>query len=253
MYIGDGSDPYHNIKGWWNRSLAEDKNQSGYESPAEHLFEMLGIPRRPEDGISEVGKGYILMWNIAPAKLCTSKGLAEKFRKRMKELLALNSRSREYTNQLTIRRGPYIISSVMGESDLPESSKVHTFHGLFADMLENDYKIITEKQLKEDEITILFDFAKIEEVKYRVIGCSARVFSLEETGEGQGFTMNVKAADHINAYLRVRLPKPVISVKAQDENETPVPVDFIWDESSGTVLLSYESRNQRIRIDGIYK
>ncbi len=253
MYIGDGSDPYHRISGWWNRSLTDDKNRSGYENPAEHLFEMLGMPRRPEDGIFEVGKGYSLIWNMAPAKLCTSKGLAEEFRKRMKELLAINNRSWEYTNQLTIRRGPYIISAVMDESDISNPSKLHTFHGLFANMLENDYKIITEKQLKEDDNAILFDFAKIEGIQYRVIGCSARVFSLEETEEGSGFSMEVKAADHIKAYLRVRLPRKVVSVKAEDEKNNPVPVNFIWDESSRTVLISYESRNQLIKIDGIYK
>ena len=252
MYIGDGSDPYHKISGWWNRSLAPDKKQSGYENPGEHLFEMLGLPRKPEDGIFEAGKGYVLVWNMAPAKLCTSWELAEEFRNHIKKLLSLNNRTWTYTNQLTIRRGPYIISAVMDESGGCIPLKTHTFRGLFADMLEYDYKIITEKQLKEDENAILFDFSKIDGIKYRVIGCSARVFSLEETEGGNGFSMKVKAADHIKAYLRIRLPKQVVSVKAEDEKGNTVPVQLIWDESSGTVLLSYESRNQLLKIDGFY-
>lgn len=31
FYVGDGSDPYHEVSSWWRTA--------GYENPAQHLFE----------------------------------------------------------------------------------------------------------------------------------------------------------------------------------------------------------------------
>jgi len=62
LYIGDGSDPFHKITSWWR--------QSGYENPAQHLFEMADMERAPKDGSYPVGRGKILVWNMLPARLC---------------------------------------------------------------------------------------------------------------------------------------------------------------------------------------
>lgn len=37
IYIGDDSDPYHQVKEWWNQGKRH------YHSPREHLFEGLGL------------------------------------------------------------------------------------------------------------------------------------------------------------------------------------------------------------------
>ena len=116
------------------------------------------------------------------------------------------------------------------------------FEGLFADMLENDYKIITRKEIGPDGNAILFDFSKIEDVDTRVIGCSARVFALDCSESG--FTMELKAADRIKAFVRARLPKVVTGVKAMDEDGKEVPISFSWDEATRTVLVSYDSTDK---------
>jgi hypothetical protein len=250
-YIGDGSDPYHQINGWWNHSEAGSSSGARYHNPSEHLFEMMGLPLKPEDGITAVGKGRVMIWNIAPAKLCTNTSLAEEYRSRMKQLLSLNGSDWEFTNQLTLRRGPYIISAVMDEGRmLPQEE--HSFRGLFADMLENDYTILSEKHIHKDENSILFDFAKIDGVDWRIIGCSARVFSLSALEDESGFTMEIKAADKIKAYLRIRLPRPVVLVNAVDEKGNRVEVEFQWEEQTRTILLGYESTNQTIDLKGYF-
>ncbi|MGB8452910.1 MAG: hypothetical protein WCD89_11350 [Anaerocolumna sp.] len=43
-----------------------------------------------------------------------------------------------------------------------------------------------DKSLGKDENTILFDFSKIEGVDWRIIGCSARVFSLDVNEDSSG-------------------------------------------------------------------
>lgn len=251
VYIGDGSDPYHRIDGWWNRP-APSTGKEGYGNPSEHLFEMLGLSLKPEDGLYKAGNGRVMVWNLSPGRLCLTPKLADEYRFRMKELLAHGGSDWRFTSQLTLRRGPYIISSVMNEGRGEIAGETHIFKGLFADMLTCDYSIIKKKSLSQDENTILFDFSKIQAVDWRIIGCSARVFSLEKAEDGTGFTMKVKAADKLNAFLRIRLPKPVVSIAAEDEAGNQVPVEYSWEEETKTELFRYESSNQELNIKGFF-
>lgn len=273
IYIGDGSDPYHNIEGWWNRSQNQADGKERYKNPAEHLFEMLDLPGEKEGKVINVGRGRVLVLNLAPAKLCLTSELAADYRNRVKEVLAFGGSDWKFTNQLTLRRGPYIISAVMDEGSSSfeqekekglekelgikpekklekELGDAHSFKGLFADMLANDYKIIKEKQVAPDENTILFDFSKIEEEDWRIIGSSVRVFSLEPDEDGTGFTMKIKGADKVSAYLRIRMPYKVSSLMAFDENKNQVPFEFSWEEETRTELFSYESSNQTVFLKG---
>lgn len=245
FYIGDGSDPYHAVSSWWR--------QAGYENPAQHLFEMAEMERNPADGCYAAGRGTIRVWNLLPARLCLDRTLAQAYRERVKKALSecTMGSSKEspmsspmespadwqYRNDLTLRRGPYLISAVMDES-VDEKPKI--FEGLYADLLENDYRIITHKEIAPDETAILFDFSRIQEEKFRIIGTSARVEEMQDLGGKYYFRL--KTADNIRAYLRVRLPRPVVRVMAVDEDGENVPISMDWDERTQTLLLSYDSR-----------
>ena len=248
LYIGDGSDPYHSIQGWWNK-MSDSGESAGYHNPSEHMFEMLGLSPCPDDGTYSVGNGRLMVWKQSPAKLCTGKTLAQDYRNRVKNLMELYGEEWNSTGCLTLQRGPYLISTVMEEGADTEEK---IFQGLYADMLENDYSIITTKCITRDESTILFDFSAIEGVDWRVIGTSARVFSLSETADGSGFAMEIKASDGIMAYLRLRLPKPVRTIVAIDQEGNPVEMVSQWDEATDTVLLSYYSNNQVVSVTGYF-
>ena len=142
-----------------------------------------------------------------------------------------------------MRRGPYLISAVMDESVNGEPKR---FEGLYADMLENDYRIITDKEVGPDETAILYDFSKIEKDTFRIIGTSARVEEAEATEEGIRFRL--KTADNIRAFLRVRLPRPADRITALDEEGNPVSVSAEWDERSRTLLASYDSHGKAVEL-----
>ena len=140
LYIGDGSDPFHRIDSWWRKS--------GYENPARHLFRLAGMEETPEDGVYPAGNGKIVVWNMVPAKICLSRELAQEYRYKVKDALESLGLSWEFRNDLTLHRGPYIISAVMDES-VTDEKKV--WEGLFADLGENDYPVITHKEIGPDE------------------------------------------------------------------------------------------------------
>lgn len=237
LYIGDGSDPFHRIDSWWRKS--------GYENPARHLFRLAGMEETPEDGVYPAGNGKIVVWNMVPAKICLSRELAQEYRYKVKDALEGLGLSWEFRNDLTLHRGPYIISAVMDES-VTEEKKV--WEGLFADLGENDYPVITHKEIGPDETALLFDFDTIREDAFRVIGTSARVLDAQ-TDDG-GFQLKLKTADKIRAFTRVRLPQKASAALAVDEQGQHVPMEVNWDEASRTLLLCYDSHSEEVTVTG---
>lgn len=237
LYIGDGSDPFHRIDSWWRKS--------GYENPARHLFRLAGMEETPEDGVYPAGNGKIVVWNMVPAKICLSRELAQEYRYKVKDALESLGLSWEFRNDLTLHRGPYIISSVMDES-VTDEKKV--WEGLFADLGENDYPVITHKEIGPDETALLFDFDTIREETFRVIGTSARVLDAQ-TDDG-GFQLKLKTADKIRAFTRVRLPQKASAALAVDEQGQHVPMEVNWDDVSRTLLLCYDSHSEEVTVTG---
>lgn len=237
LYIGDGSDPFHRIDSWWRKS--------GYENPARHLFRLAGMEEKPEDGVYPAGNGKIVVWNMVPAKICLSRELAQEYRYKVKDALESLGLSWEFRNDLTLHRGPYIISAVMDES-VTDEKKV--WEGLFADLGENDYPVITHKEIGPDETALLFDFDTIREDAFRVIGTSARVLDAQ-TDDG-GFQLKLKTADKIRAYTRVRLPQKAAAALAVDEQGQHVPMEVNWDDASRTLLLCYDSHSEEVTVTG---
>lgn len=239
LYIGDGSDPFHRITSWWR--------QSGYENPAQHLFEMADMERVPADGCYPVGRGKVIVWNMLPARLCLGRALAQDYRELVRGALLECCMDWQYRNDLTLHRGPYIISGVMDES-VNDEPKV--FEGLYADLLENDYPVITRKEIGPDENAILFDFSKIENEVFRIIGTSARVEAAEPLENGIRFQL--KTADNIRVFVRVRLPRPADRVSAVDEDGNSVPIAMEWEERTRTLMFSYDSHARAVHVTAAY-
>lgn len=138
-----------------------------------------------------------------------------------------------------------MISSVMAES-VSDEKKVFT--GVYADLMTNDYAIIHEKDVALDDVTLLFDFSKIEGEDFRIVGTSARVEEGETTENG--VTLRLKTADKIKAFTRVRLPKQPTDIKAIDEDGEAVAVESSWNEETKTLLVSYQSVSKEVCVTG---
>ena len=223
FYVGDGSDPYHEARFWWRAD--------GYHDPAQHLFEAAGLGRDPAEGSFAVGAGRIHILKECPARLCLKKALSDSYRERIRAALAQAGIRWEYRNDLTLRRGPYIISGVMDES-VTDAPKV--LRGRFADLMAEGYPIITEKVIPPDGCALLFDLDKAE--AFRIIATSARVDDFEEEENAIRFTL--RTADKIRSYTRIRLEKA--------PKEVIFPGTWEWDGDSGTLLLRYDSDGAKI-------
>ena len=237
IYVGDGSDPFHQVRSWWR--------EEGFDDPSAHLLRLCGLPKNAEDGRYPAGKGAVTVVRRAPYTFCLSREAADAWRKTVHDTLEAAGIPWQDRNDMTLRRGPYIISAVMDESvsDAPK-----TLEGLFADMLENGFPIVRKKEIAPDSSAILFDFSKIESERFRVIGTSARIEKESLTAES--FTLRLHAAERIHAYARLRLPGRVNALKAADSAGNAVPLGWTWDEETRTVLLDYRSEGKPVTVTG---
>lgn len=246
IYVGDGSDPYHAAEGWWNETDPAKRADVS-------LFESLGIAQAcANDGKSEscgsvypVGKGCVAVWNKMPALLSTDRAVAGEYRNFVKKILADTGYVWKETNSLVMERGPYRIISVLDESC---SDAPYRTEGLFTDLCADGFPVIKRAEVACGEEGLLFDYRKIEKETCCVVATAARIerFECEEAS----FTVWEKAADRISVHTRLRLPWKPQRVSAEEENGVKIPVRMEWDEDSRTALLSYESRNNLVKIVG---
>ena len=230
VYIGDGSDPYHQINSWWT---------GRWPTAAEHLFEMLGIQPSDEPKIYTCGKGKAAIWKKNPCFFSFSKENAEALRGFFREAVPQT----EYRNYLQIKRGPYLISAVMDENESDEPLHIS---GTYADMFTEDFAIVTEKVVRPGENSLLCDFNNISD-PVCVIGTSVRILDLQYNDEK--IIMHISGASGFTANIRIKIPCKPIGAFVNG-----VPCTYRYDSVSGTVLLTFESvvgkREIRIEMKG---
>ena len=240
VYVGSGADPFHGIRAWWNTGKRADP------TPLEHLLRLLGLPEDVPAGAYECGKGTFLLLREDPADYCTDAARSDAYAARVGELAG----AAPDTNYISLRRGEYIVSAVMDECT---SAAPLTHEGLFADMLDNDFAVCTEKTLLPGEYAVLTDLRRVPG-DAAVIGTSIRVNAFEVTESG--FTLAGCGAV-CDARMRLKLPKAPKEVRceitpAAGGGANAVPAEAAWDALSGTVLLKFRNAAGVTRITGSF-
>ena len=235
IYAGNESDPFHEIRSWWR--------EAGYRTPAEHLFEILGLGRTPADGRYDFGNGTVTVYRILPARICLKKEYADAWRSLVRDTLEAGGLHWVYRNDITLKRGPYLICAVMDES-VNDEPKV--LRGCFADLMADGYPIITEKTVRPDEGAILFDLDTLKPGEFRVIAAAARI--TEPVAGERELSFRARTADRGLTTIRMRLPYPVGKALAADEDGTPVDVSCEYDAATQTALFVYRSCGRTVHI-----
>lgn len=233
FYVGDGSDPYHHVRGWWNEREKD-------ASPLDHLLAMLGLPRDAAEGMHPVGAGALMLWRVRPSLLCLDPTLADGYMDRLGALMG----GLPAPAPLMARRGPYVICAVPDEAGIAPCRLT----GDFVRMFDPDFPRVREVIVQPGGQEVLFDLTCIPRGEPRVIATCARVDALDWTASG--FTLACRAPSQVRARLLLRLPQAVRGVAAADEQGREVPLETRWDADSDTLWLAYPSNNERITITG---
>ena len=241
VYVGDGMDPFHQIRAWWNTGKNHDR------SPLEYLLRLLGIDEHAPSGEYACGKGKFVLLRESPADYCTEASKGDAFVEKVGALLGVEPDA----NFISLRRGEFIVSAVMDES---VSAEPLTHEGLFADMLDNDFAICHKKTLYPGQYAVLTDLRRVAE-NPAVIGTSIRINEL--TADETGFRLSGCGAD-CEARIRLKLPaspkrvRAVITPAEGDGKALPAEISCVWDNESATALFSFRNQAGVTEITGTF-
>lgn len=285
IYVGDDSDPYHGVREWWNQGRRR------YVSPRAHLFECLGLPCGAEagtaetEGITRVGAGLVSYLPMRPDRIAQSAEAAERFRAAVREAMellrcaegpadagrftpqaapdgfpgepvpAVDALRWEPRNHFHLRRGPYVIASVMTES---VSETPLELEGLFVDLLEAGLPVRERVTIQPGRQALLYDLAYTGPGSLNacsgVIAASSRIEDFREDERGISFTAKgprpLQAAARLCCEAR---PAAVTAMVQPGEGDvlapaSAAPLSFEWDAKSRTLLLHYEHGDGGTRI-----
>ena len=241
VYVGDGTDSFHNVKSWWNTGLMHDA------TPLEHLLRMLGLDEDCKDGVYTVDKGQFALLRICPAYLTLDEKLLGDYLSLMRRM---TGDSLDH-NAFSMTRGPLTITAVMKECATDEPT-VH--EGLFADMLQSDMTVVTKKTVHPGENAVLYDLTTLPADKVSVVGTGIRITSLEQGADG--VTLCGRGPSFIRTRIRLKMPKQpkkaLVSILPVEGNpgepdyprlgSVPVTPDVsvTWDALSGTALFTFD-------------
>ncbi|WJH29556.1 hypothetical protein N6H13_01835 [Paenibacillus sp. CC-CFT742] len=242
IYVGDDSDPYHDIRAWWNLDQEEGRSGTKYHSPREHLFEQVGLKEKV-GGVHRIGKGGMVWLNEHPAEFTRSRAGADRLRQSVQDIIAeLNPPAIQWQPRpyFKIRRGPYIIASALNESVCEEFLVIP---GPVVDLFDSKLSVLSQVVLKPGEQALLYDVeaGRPTNGEVSLIAASSRIESLSESGTG--FQFLAKGPARLQATARLYSKVKPVSAQYIVQGQA-VSAAWEWDPDSQTVFVQYEHGNE---------
>jgi hypothetical protein len=222
LYVGADTDPFNTITDWWNTG----KNR--YETPAQHLFAILGLDRKASEGHYTFGKGHVFVERKHPAHYSRSKEAANAYRAAVKQAAEAAGLPCEEHNFLKLRRGPYVIAACLQESIGGEPLELK---GLFVDVYDANLPVLDAVMLQPGQQAWLLDLNRLDASKVEPIASVGRFESWTQTDRGVEFTLS--APTGVRIVSRIRIPKRPTSITIADQELT----EYEWHEPSRTVFF----------------
>ncbi len=241
VYSATDKDPYQHVLEWWNQ------NGNKYNTPSEHLFELMGLDKNLKEGEYTVGKGSVQIIRQDPKDFIMNVNGDKKYVDVVKHLYDTKANNGElkFKNNFYLERGIYDLVSVLNES---VSDDPYVLNGLFIDLFDPELPVLTTKIVNPDEQAFLINLDRVEDkTKPQVLCGAARVYE-EEVGKSS-YEFVAKSPINTTNVMRVLLPSKPKSVEVTDaDGRKLTEATFSWDENSKTSLLKFENSPEGIHV-----
>ena len=227
LYCGTDSDPFQQVQEWWNTG------DHHYAAPADHLFELMGIPASAPAGTYSYGKGTVCILRQDPRDFVWAQGGEKPLLEAVESLLGpLNA-----ANTLTLERGPYRIIAVMDEG--PWARPFQT-QGCLIDLYDPSLPVYSACEVPVGSQALFYDVRMAGKVPC-ILAAASRAY--EEKRSGNSFSYTCKGPAETFNVTRILLPaKPVaVTVNGTDG-------EFEWDEFSQTVFLRFPNNPDGVQV-----
>ncbi len=231
VYVGDGQDPFHGVRAWWNQGKA------AYDTPAQHLFRCLGLDATVEEGLHPAGQGIVGLLRQNPAACAMTKEGADRLRRMVADAIDARSDPSLQWNPkhyFLLHRGPYVIAAVLDES---VSADPLALNGMYVNLFDPLLSVIERIELSPGENALLYDLNAVPvEEEPTVVAASSRIESIPSTQPGYRFM--ARGPERVRAVACFRCRNKPVSVRVSHSG-TEQDIAFAWHEPSGTVRLQY--------------
>lgn len=224
IYCSRDNDPFQSVMEWWN------SNGNNYNTPAEHLFQQMGI--NPTQGEFKYGKGMVCIMRNDPKEFATDINNESNFIEVVGRLYRTSTKENiTFKNHLHLSRGIYEIATTMDEST---STEPYVLNGLFIDLYDHTLPIIERKVIRPGEQALLINLTKVKHsTKAQILASGYRA---EECQHGN-HSLSFIAKGPINTIAPSRIMLPAQPKHISMDN-TDITAEVVWDEKSHTALLT---------------
>ena len=231
VYSGRDNDPYQNVLEWWNQ------NGNTYTAPSQHLFQLMGMPKKAEEGVYSYGKGKVYVVRQDPKEFVMQAGGDQAILKVIEQAYG----KLDYKNHFYLERGPYVLASVVDESDISKDPLI--LKGNYIDLFEPNLPVLKQKVVNPDEQAFLFNIDAVKNKKKpQVLASASRQYD-EQTGK-RSYSFIAKSPAETNNVMRILLPKQPKNVKVSAQTFTSE-----WDKATHTLLLQFENNPEGVQVN----
>ena len=231
IYSGRDNDPYQNVLEWWNQ------NGNTYTAPSQHLFQLMGMPEKAEEGVYSYGKGKVYVVRQDPKEFVMQAGGDQAILKVIEQAYG----KLDYKNHFYLERGPYVLASVVDESDISKDPLI--LKGNYIDLFEPNLPVLNQKVVNPDEQAFLFNIDAVKNKKKpQVLASASRQYD-EQTGK-RSYSFIAKSPAETNNVMRILLPKQPKDVKVSAQTFTSE-----WDKATHTLLLQFENNPEGVQVN----
>ena len=231
VYSGRDNDPYQNVLEWWNQ------NGNTYTAPSQHLFQLMGMPEKAEEGAYSYGKGKVYVVRQDPKEFVMQADGDQSILKVIEQAYG----KLDYKNHFYLERGPYVLASVVDESDISKDPLI--LKGNYIDLFEPNLPVLKQKVVNPDEQAFLFNIDAVKNKKKpQVLASASRQYD-EQTGK-RSYSFIAKSPAETNNVMRILLPKQPKDVKVFAPTFTSE-----WDKATHTLLLQFENNPEGVQVN----
>ena len=231
VYCGRDNDPYQQVLEWWNQ------NGNTYTAPSQHLFQLMQMPEKAEEGIYFYGKGRVYVVRQDPKEFV----MQEAGDQSLLSVIEKAYGKLEYKNHFYLERGPYVLAAVVDENAV--SSEPLQLKGNYIDLFDPKLPCLKQKTVNPGEQAFLFNIHAVSQKNRPQVLASASRQSNEMIGK-RTYSFLAKSPAETDNVMRILLPKKPQSIKVsanQFKSE--------WDDQTHTLLLQFENNPEGVQVN----
>ena len=231
IYCGRDNDPYQRVLEWWNQ------NGNTYTAPSQHLFQLMQMPEKAEEGVYQYGKGRVYVVRQDPKEFVMQEANDH-------SLLSVIEKAYgklEYKNHFYLERGPYTLAAVVDEDAV--SSEPLQLNGSYIDLFDPKLPCLKQKTVNPGEQAFLFNIHAVSQKNRPRVLASASRQSDEVIGK-RTYSFIAKSPAETDNVMRILLPKKPKDIKVSENQFTSE-----WDADTHTLLLQFENNPEGVQVN----